>query len=130
MQDRQSEKPTAPLENRASHEAFTRHDKKLWLVYVLAVPLGWLGVHRLYLRRRVTGLLMLVFSLIALLIAGTVMVVKPDLLRAMLCDALAGLLLLVTLVWELVDLFLIPFMVRRCNLQSNLKQKPQAGQAV
>lgn len=90
--------------------------KKLWLAYALALPVGWLGVHRFYLRRRATGITMLVISVVALLIAAfSLIALKTEPLRGLLCDAAAGLLLLVTVLWELIDLIRMPFIARRVH---------------
>lgn len=129
MQEQQPETQLTWLQERALEDAYCTQSKSLWLAYLLALPLGWLGLHRLYLDRRRSGFLMLAFSLLALLIGAIVVIDKASLLSAMLWDVLAGVLLLVTLLWELVDLILIPFMVRRFNrdLEARLKDKLQSG---
>lgn len=132
MPEQQQEQPAASLPGREGEAFFAAEKKKLWLAYLLAVPLGWLGAHRLYLGRRASGVAMLAISLTALLITAVVVALKPNMLAALIWDAVAGLLLLITLTWEIVDFFLIPFVLRRCNrkLEAALKQKPRASQTV
>jgi hypothetical protein len=37
------------LEERAFDEAYESKKRRMWLAYLLAVPLGCMGVHRIYL---------------------------------------------------------------------------------
>lgn len=106
--------------------------RNIWLAYLLALPLGWLGIHRLYLGRRLTGFIMMGLSVTALLVLAAVQVLDAHMLVAMLWDAVAGLLLLVAGAWELVDLFLVPLMVRRFNrtVPASLDARPHLQQPV
>lgn len=106
--------------------------KNLWLAYLLAVPLGWMGIHRLYLGRHVTGYTMMGLSAAALLIMAAVDLLSAHLFVAMLWYAVAGLVLLAAVAWEVVDLFFVPLMVHRCNCAPEMigESKQQLGQPV
>lgn len=75
--------------------------KEMWIAYVLAIVFGTLGIHRFYLGR--TG------SAIAMLVIGLVSV------PAILLFGVGLLGLLAVAIWWVVDLFLIPGMVREEN---------------
>ena len=91
--------------------------KRLWVAYLLAILLSSYGIHRLYLGRVVTGILMLTLQLTAstLLVIGLSTFLRSrgvdgfDLI--MLGTAGTG----VAGIWWIVDLFLIPGMVRSAN---------------
>ncbi len=89
--------------------------KKLWLAYLLAVPFGCFGVHRFYLGRNRTGAWILCLWLAGFLIAWGVAIVMPVRAKAAGWDTVAGLLMLSSWIWELIDLFLLPGMVRASN---------------
>jgi TM2 domain-containing membrane protein YozV len=93
--------------------------KKLWVAYVLAVPFGCLGLHRFYLGRRWTGALMLIAWLCGLIVTLLVLFHVSSLMTALLWNLVAGLLMSGVWVWELIDLILIPWMVRTANAAVN-----------
>jgi len=95
--------------------------KKLWLAYLLAIPFGCLGAHRFYLGRLRTGSLILCLWLAGFFIAWGVAIAMPAQSIAASLDTGAGLLMLSAWTWELIDLALLPGMVR----QSNQKTLPQ-----
>ena len=72
--------------------------KSLALAYVLWLFLGFLGIHRIYLDRVGSGVVMLVLTLLAALVN-----VIP-----ILGQIVALFLFLPVLVWWIVDVFLIP----------------------
>lgn len=89
--------------------------KKLWLAYLLAVPLGCFGAHRFYLGRNRAGAWMLCLWLSGFLIAWGVAIAMPIPARAAGWDTAAVLLMVTAWAWEVVDLFLLPGMVRQSN---------------
>ncbi|MGE0255222.1 MAG: TM2 domain-containing protein [Alphaproteobacteria bacterium] len=77
-----------------------RGDKSMLLAYVLWFFLGSFGVHRFYLGFRTSATIMLVLAVASLLLA------------VVLIGGFAGAVLAV---WWLVDIFLIPGLVREAN---------------
>ncbi|HWG21907.1 MAG TPA: NINE protein [Terracidiphilus sp.] len=105
-------------QERAFAAAYERNRKKIAVAYVLAILLGVIGAHRYYLDRGRTAMLMLAlgFGGFFLAVAMTYMSAAFNgTVDAYLGDFLAGLLMLSAAVWVLVDLFLIPSMVRKYN---------------
>ena len=81
------------IEQRVTNEA-----KSAGVGYLLWIFLGWLGAHRLYLGATGTGIVMLLLWVI-----GTVTSVI----------GVGYILLAIWAIWWVIDLFLIPGMVRR-----------------
>ena len=93
------------VEQRVANDA-----KSMLVAYLLAIFLGGLGVHRFYLGRTNSGIVMLVMCIVGWLTAAFVI----------------GLVLLIPLaIWLLVDLFLIPGMVEadKRNLRARVSQE-------
>jgi TM2 domain-containing membrane protein YozV len=100
-----------------------RHSqKRLWLAYLLAIPFGCLGAHRFYLGRLRTATLMLCLWMAGFFIAWGVAIAMPAPSMAAALDTAGGLLMLSAWTWELIDLALLPGMVR----QSNQNMLPRA----
>lgn len=83
---------------------FSARAKSTPLTYVLDVFLGTLGIHRFYLGEQGTGLAMLLITLLS-----------------------AGVGLIVTLPWAIVDLFLIAGMVERANTKIRKEEFAKYG---
>ena len=132
MQDEPKEQQLTWLQERALEDAYDDRKKKLWLAYLLAVPLGCIGVHRFYLGRRRTGLLMMGIWLMGFLITWIIAIKMPDRATTALWSTAAGLLMLSMWVWEVVDFFLISVMLRKFNsaLEAELAEELRAGRAV
>jgi TM2 domain-containing membrane protein YozV len=95
------------------HENYPK--KRLWLAYLLAVPIGCLGAHRFYLGRNRTATLILSLWAVGFFLSwGVAMARFPQPKEAM-WDSAAGLLMLSAWTWELIDLFFLPGMVRLLN---------------
>lgn len=90
--------------------------KHVAVAYVALVWLGWVGGHRIYLGYRRTGIAMLVTSLtgLAFFIVSSRGVALPGMTRLQ-TGEISVLMMLATLAWQIVDIFLIPSMVRRQN---------------
>ena len=93
------------IEQRVANES-----KSQLVAYLLAILLWGLGVHRMYLGRWASGIIMLVLSGIGLLTAPILIGWIP---------------LTFVWVWAFIDLFLIPGMVR--NDQAVIRQRLMAG---
>ncbi len=98
-------RPWPSSQGRPSDDAIAmmRYDaakKSVLVAYLLWFFLGYLGAHRFYLGRVVSGIVMLVMSLLSVLLTVV----------------LIGFLgLLVIGLWWFIDAFLIPGMAARCN---------------
>ncbi|WP_377758742.1 TM2 domain-containing protein [Paracoccus angustae] len=93
------------IEQRVANES-----KSQLVAYLLAILLWGLGVHRMYLGRWASGLIMLVLSGIGMLTAPILIGWIP---------------LAFVWVWAFIDLFLIPGMIR--NDQAVIRQRLMAG---
>ena len=93
------------IEQRVANES-----KSQLVAYLLSILLWGLGVHRMYLGRWASGIIMLVLSGIGLLTAPIL---------------IGGIPLTFVWVWAVFDLFLIPGMVR--NDQAVIRQRLMAG---
>jgi len=120
-------------EQRAFDDAYDRNKRKLWVAYSLAVlPLalfgvglafrwitmffGLLGIHRFYLGRSKTAILMLLLWQGGfLLITGASIYGVDPLIKEIVSDLVAFPMMLAGLIWFIVDLFRMPRMVRRFN---------------
>ncbi|OUM97217.1 MAG: hypothetical protein A9Z00_01965 [Thermobacillus sp. ZCTH02-B1] len=96
-----------------------RHvEKSLGLAYLLLLG-GHLGVHRFYLKRHVSGTIQLILFLIAVMCYFLAFIMTgddEDLTAASIFFILIMLLAgLVLFIWIIVDLFLMPRMVREWN---------------
>ncbi|MDR6434629.1 NINE protein [Brucella pseudogrignonensis] len=76
--------------------------KKTWLAYVLLVLLGGLGSHRFYVNGPSAGAVGML--LLAVLTVGLAIIEA---------DKASDMTLIALCVWQLVDLFLIPSMIRQ-----------------
>ena len=93
------------IEQRVANES-----KSQLVAYLLAILLWGLGVHRMYLGRWASGIVMLVLSGIGLLTAPILIGWIP---------------LGFVWIWSVIDLFLIPGMIR--NDQAVIRQRLMAG---
>lgn len=93
------------IEQRVANES-----KSQLVAYLLAILLWGMGVHRMYLGRWVSGIVMLVLSGLGLLTAPILIGWIP---------------LAFVWVWAVLDLFLIPGMIR--NDQAVIRQRLMAG---
>ncbi len=93
------------IEQRVANES-----KSQLVAYLLAILLWGLGVHRMYLGRWASGLVMLVLSGLGMLTAPILIGWIP---------------LAFVWVWAVIDLFLIPGMIR--NDQAVIRQRLMAG---
>ena len=80
--------------------AIVRSQREVWLAYVLLIFLGTLGIHRFYVGDSSGGVAQLVLTLIGWATSWLLF---------------GFALLAVVLVWLIVDLFLMPDLVRRAN---------------
>lgn len=81
--------------------------KRVGRAYVLLFLFGGLGLHRFYLRRTASACVMLGLCLASYLVLGIFWPAPTS--------ELAGLIGLAVIVWEIIDLFLIPRMTRAVN---------------
>lgn len=72
--------------------------------YLLAIFLGGFGAHRFYLGRPVSASLLLAIAIVAVITAA-------------MSDSGISPVLVVVWIWTIVDLFLIPGMIRSTNTQ-------------
>lgn len=93
------------IEQRVANES-----KSQLVAYLLAILLWGMGVHRMYLGRWASGIVMLVLSGLGLLTAPILIGWIP---------------LAFVWVWAVLDLFLIPGMIR--NDQAVIRQRLMAG---
>lgn len=112
-------------------------EKSLALAYLMLIG-GHLGVHRFYLRRIATAIVQLILFFIAA-IGYVILIVGSD-MDASDTVAIVGLIVMLIgglplLIWIIVDLFMIPRMVRQLNGQAEqdilqqlewLRQNPPA----
>lgn len=132
MQELAVEPQLTWMQERALEEAYDGTRKKLWLAYLLAVPLGCVGAHRFYLGRKRSGFAMMALWLTGILITWIIVLTMPGIVKAMMWETAAGVLMLAAWVWELVDLFLIPGILCRVNaaLEAEMKFKLLTGQTL
>jgi TM2 domain-containing membrane protein YozV len=83
---------------------FSARAKSTPITYVLDIFLGTLGIHRFYLGEQGTGLAMLLITVLS-----------------------AGVGLIVTIPWAIVDLFLIPGMMERANAKIRREEFAKYG---
>lgn len=96
--------------------------KRIGRAYVLLLLFGGLGFHRFYLRR--TGSAVVMLALVV-----TYFVLLAVFWRSTSATELAGLVALTVVVWEVVDLFLIPRMTRAVNRRIRAVKFEAAGQS-
>jgi len=87
----------APAYNRA---AAPRAPREVWLAYVLLLFLGGFGIHRFYVGDTTSGVIMLILTLVGWVTAAFL---------------IGFVLIFAVAVWLIVDLFLVPSMVRTAN---------------
>jgi len=86
-----------------------RENKKSKLVaYILWGLLGGFGMHRFYLRRYFSGLIIMQLTIVSIVMEG---------------DAFANVLSLIIIGWIIFDLFFIPYMVKIVNVELDDKGK-------
>ena len=91
--------PATGAQNVPMHES-----KSLAVAYLLLVLTGWLGMHRFYLGRHLTGVAIVALGGAGLFLAATLVAFVPGILMF---SAMWG--------WLLADLFLLPGLTRRAN---------------
>lgn len=109
MQGQAQEQELTWQQQRAIEEAVSRSKRKIWTAYLLAIFLGGFGMHRFYVKRNWTGATMLALTLFWIALNGLFFGDgdTAEMLREIARYAVG--------LWILVDLFLIPWMVRKCN---------------
>jgi TM2 domain-containing membrane protein YozV len=100
--------------------------------YLLAVLFGGLGIHRLYLGRTRTGYLMFGICMVSFFMRASVssgfQISDGDIL----CEYIAYSMMFALWIWIIIDLFLIPKMLRKLNagLAAELRKGISAGTMV
>ena len=98
------------MQNDVAMMRYDANRKSVLVAYLLWFFLGWFGVHRFYLERIASGLVLAVLTLLSMALSfvliGYVLMVVPG-------------------IWFLLDALLIPGMVRGYNLR--LIQEVTAG---
>jgi TM2 domain-containing membrane protein YozV len=125
----QAEQELSWSQKRALDDAYDRNKKSMVAAYALAVFFGALGVHRLYLGRNRSGYLMLGLWLAGFILAVAASAGFQDTDVGLICDCTAGLMMISVWIWVVVDLFLIPAMLRTFNadLAEQLRKDITAG---
>lgn len=146
MQDQTAEQELTWSGQRAIDNAYDQNKKSILIAYILALVtpalfgiglafrlflmfLGFFGVHRFYLHKNWTGALMGTLSFGGFCLLTVVKILFGESLLGELGSYLAFLMMLAATVWLIVDLCLIPGMVRRFNrtLTEKLKQDQSAS---
>ncbi len=121
MPEQLAEQELTWQQQRMLSDAVSSSERKLWKAYLIAIFLGGFGVHRFYLGRKWTAILMLVMNFVASIMIheGTT---QPENVPA---EIAGSAILLALLLWIMIDLFLIPGMARKFNagLEPELKKK-------
>ena len=120
------------LQERAFDFAYDGRKRKIWLAYLLAMPLGGLGAHRFYLGRVRSASFML------LLCAAGLSLTAKLASREIAADpggwglAIGAVLMAAAWSWAISDLFRVPVMVDRANaaIEQDLRARIRAGQRV
>ncbi|MGD0681586.1 MAG: NINE protein [Terracidiphilus sp.] len=115
MQEQPVEQELSWSQQRALDDAYDRNKKSMVKAYVLAVLFGGLGIHRLYLDRPRTGYLMFGICIVSFFIRawGSSGYQQSD--GDILCEYIGYLMMFALWIWIVVDLFLIPKMLRKFN---------------
>jgi hypothetical protein len=114
MPEQETEQELNWSQQRALNDAYDRNKKSMVKAYVLALLFGGLGIHRLYLGRTRSGYLMFGFFMLTLFVQAWVSSMYQN------SDGDIGeyadyLMRFALSLWVLVDLFLIPKMLRKFN---------------
>lgn len=114
MPEQETEQELSWSQQRALNDAYDRNKKSMIMAYVLAVFFGGLGIHRLYLGRNRSGYLMFGFFMVTMFIRAWVssMYQNSD---GDIGEYIAYAMMLALWLWIIVDLFLIPKMLRKFN---------------
>jgi TM2 domain-containing membrane protein YozV len=115
MQGLQVERELSWSQQRAFDDAFDRNKKSMVATYFLVAFFGMIGVHRLYLGRNRSGYIMMGIWLVGMITSITVASAYQNSADDIFFDFVAGLTMCSIGIWVLVDLFLIPKMVRDYN---------------
>lgn len=84
--------------------------KEIWVAYLLWFLLGGLGIHRFYVKRGTSGLIML-----GLYVGGFVVALTGVMQSSQSSMILGAMMVCAVITWLLIDLFTIPSMVESCN---------------
>jgi hypothetical protein len=115
MQEQQVELELSWSQQRALNDAYDRNKKSMITAYVLAVLFGGLGIHRLYLGRNRSGYLMFAICMVALFVRAWVSSEYQNSDGGILGEYIAYSMSLALWLWVIIDLFLIPKMLRKFN---------------
>ena len=131
MKEQQSEQELNWSQQRALDDAYDRNKKSMVTAYVLAVLFGGLGIHRLYLGRTRTGYLMFGICMVSFFMRAWVSSGYQN-SDGDICEYIAYLMMFALWVWIIIDLFLIPKMLRKFNagLAAELRKGISAGTMV
>ena len=132
MQEQQIEQELNWSQQRALDDAIDRNKKSMVAAYVLAVLFGGLGIHRLYLGRNRTGYLMFGICLLSFFMRAWVSSGYQNSDGDALCEYIAYSMMFALWVWIIIDLFLIPKMLRKFNtgLAAELRKGISSGTMV
>lgn len=132
MPEQQAEQQLDVSRQHALDAAYEHNKRSMAAAYVLAVFFGMLGLHRLYLGRKLSGCLMLGIWLAGFLLLVVVAVLFHDLAEGFIGDMIASMMMLFVWAWVVVDLFLIPMMLHKSNaaLAARLREEIQSGNQI
>jgi len=91
------------MSNELKLQAYENKKKATWVAYVLYFLFGFIGFHRFYLRRYLSGFIILAFTF------------ASAYLEIMNVPKLSSLLMIIPFIFAVIDLFYIPKMVRVVN---------------
>ncbi len=119
------------LQERAFDFAYDGRKRKLWLAYLLALPLGGFGAHRFYLGRVRSACLM--FSMCAGASLTAMFSSRQAAAGAATWPFAVGAILIASVwSWAIADLFSVPAMVRAANqqIETEIRRRIRAGQPI
>ena len=96
------------MENGLREKTEYIEEKSKLVAYILWGLMGGLGVHRFYLRRYVSGFIIMLLTIISIVIEG---------------EEFATVLFFISMIWAIFDLFFIPYMVKIVNVDLALDKK-------
>ncbi len=121
MPEQSAEQELTWQQQRMLNDMVSSNERSSWKAYTLAFFLGGFGVHRFYLGHKWTAITILVLNLLGVSIYQTGAMPPESVPWEM-----VGFAMVITgFAWIIVDLFLIPGMVRKFNagLEPELKKK-------
>jgi hypothetical protein len=132
MQEQEVEQELNWSQQRALDDAYDRNKKSMIVAYMLAVLFGGLGIHRLYLDRTRSGYLMFAICMVSLFMRAWVSSGYQNSDGDIVCEYIAYFMMFALWVWIIIDLFLIPKMLRKYNagLAAELRKGISAGTMV